>query len=172
MDFRDVISKRESVRNYDPQKQVPDDVIIRILEAGRIAPSAANRQPWEFWVIRSAETLAKVRECYPRPWFIDAPSVLAVVGYKAQAWTREADAYNSIETDLTIAMDHLILAATNEEVGTCWIANFNPEILRNALDLTNDQVVYAITPLGYPRENYSSPPKRPRKTYEQVVKML
>jgi len=169
MDFRDVIVKRESVRNYDPLKPVSDETLNRILEAGRIAPSAANRQPWEFWIIRSADMLNKVRAGYNRSWFADAPIILVVVGTRDNAWIREADKYNSVETDLTIAMDHMILAAANEGVGTCWIANFDPEILRAALNLTPGQVVFAITPLGYPRADYVSPPRRPRKTFDQVV---
>lgn len=169
MDFRDVIVKRESVRNYDPSKSVPVEILNRILEAGRIAPSAANRQPWEFWIIRSAEMLNKVRTGYNRSWFADAPLILVVVGNRDNSWVRDADKYNSLETDLTIAMDHMILAAANEGVGTCWIANFDPVILRSALNLTPGQVVFAITPLGYPRTDYVSPPRRPRKSLEHVV---
>ena len=63
----------------------------RILEAGRLAPSAANRQPWRFLVIESPAMLAKVRPCYTRPWFHDAPHILAVTGDRAKAWTRAAD---------------------------------------------------------------------------------
>jgi nitroreductase len=77
-------------------------VLERILEAGRFAPSAANRQPWRFLVISSPEALAKVRRCYARPWFIDAPLVLAVTGSVKDAWTRQVDGWNSLETDLAI----------------------------------------------------------------------
>lgn len=172
MDFRDVVFQRESVRSYDPMKMVSNEVLMKILEAGRVAPSAANRQPWEFWLITSDEILKKVKESYLRPWFHDAPCVLAVVGKKSEAWVREYDSYNSIETDLTIVMDHIILAATNEGVGTCWIAAFNPAILRKALDLTDDQLVFAITPLGYPKAEYISPQRRPRKQADQIIRFL
>jgi nitroreductase len=72
MEFNDVIHKRESVRNYDPSRPVDKDTLNRILEAGRLAPSAANYQPWEFWLISSPEMLEKVRPCYARQWLHDA----------------------------------------------------------------------------------------------------
>ena len=172
MDFADVIRRRESVRSYDPARPLDPAVLTRILSAGRIAPSAANRQPWSFLVVSSPEGLARVRQCYAKPWFQDAPHVLAVVGTAAAAWTRQKDGYNSLETDLTIAMDHLILAAENEGVGTCWIENYDPELLRSALGLAAEEKVFSITPLGYPRAGWERKTERPRKSLEEVVRYL
>ena len=168
MDFRDVICGRESVRSYDPTKPVDKLVLERILEAGRVAPSAANKQPWRFVVVSSRENLLKLKKCYPRPWFQDAPHVLVVVGKVGDAWTRQ-DGYNSIETDLTIAMDHMILAAENEGVGSCWIAAYDPSILRFALGLGADERVYTISPLGYPRSGYKRKIRKERKELSAVV---
>ena len=169
MDFLEVVRTRSSVRDYDPSRPVARPVLERILEAGRLAPSAANRQPWRFLVISSPEGLAKVRRCYAKPWFHDAPHVLAVVGSAKAAWTRQADGWNSLETDLTIAMDHLVLAAANEGVGTCWIANFKPDELRAALGLDDDQRVFAVTPLGYPRQGADAGRLKERKAFDEVV---
>ena len=171
MDFFDVIRGRESVRSYDPARPVARATIERILEAGRIAPSAANRQPWRFIVVSSREALARVRRCYDKPWFQDAPHVLAVAGKVGEAWTRQ-DGYNSIETDLTIAMDHMILAAENEGVGACWIAAFEPEVLRSALGLAPDERLYAITPLGYPRADWAKKGQKQRKALADIVRWL
>jgi nitroreductase len=146
-------------------------VLARILDAGRVAPSAANRQPWRFLVISSREVLTQVRRCYPKPWFQDAPHVLAVTGRTGEAWTRQ-DGWNSIETDLAIAMDHMILAAENEDVGTCWIASYDATILRNALSLTSDEKVYAITPLGYPKPGFAKKGQKQRKNLQEVVRYL
>jgi nitroreductase len=169
MEFRELVRGRSSVRGYDPLRPVPRPVLERILEAARLAPSAANRQPWRFLVASSPEALAKVRPCYARPWFQDAPHVLAVAGSVEAAWTRPADGWNSLETDLAIAMDHLVLAAANEGVGTCWIANFQPDVLRAALGLGPDLRVYAITPLGYPRQGADAGRPKERKAFDQVV---
>lgn len=172
MNVLEQIAHRESIRSYDPGRPVDEAVLARILEAGRLAPSAANRQPWAFIVARSPEALARVRPCYPRSWFRDAPQVLAVVGYRDQAWVRECDGYCALETDLAIAMDHLILAADHEGVATCWIANFDPPALRAALSLGSGQEVFAITPLGYPRPGFVRKTVKQRKAVEEIVRFL
>jgi len=172
MELYDVINSRESIRNYDPSRKVASNVLARILEAGRMAPSAVNLQPWQFWVIQSRETLEKVRPCYNRPWFQDAPQVLVVVGNINEAWVRKYDGYNSIETDLTIAMCHLILAATNEGVATCWIEAFEPNRLHEALGLKENERVFAITPFGYPREGFFKKNGKQRKSLDEIVRII
>lgn len=172
MNFLDLVRSRESIRNYDPARPVAREVLERILEAGRLAPSAANRQPWRFLVISSPEMLAKVRPCYSRSWFADAPQILVVTGDRGAAWTRMGDGYNAIETDLTIAMDHLILAATAEGVGTCWIAAFDPQVLRSALALKENETVFAITPLGYPKPDFQRKITKDRKPLTEVVLII
>ena len=172
MEFYELIRYRKSIRNYDPDKTVAEDVLHRILEAGRLAPSAANRQPWKFLLISSAEMLDKVRMCYKGEWFRQAPHILVVTGNRDDAWTRKYDGYNSIETDLTIAMDHLILAAANEGVGSCWIAAFDPLLLQEALGLKENDEVFAITPLGYPEDSYQSGHAKNRKAISEIVEYL
>jgi nitroreductase len=172
MDFFDLIQNRESIRNYDPSRPVPREILERILNAGRLAPTACNIQPFKFLVISSPAMLEKVRACYHREWFKEAPHILIVVGYKDQAWTRSHDGYNSIETDMTIAMDHLILAAENEGIGTCWIENYIPEVLRKALELKENEVVFSITPLGYQKAGFKKAGNKKRKTLDEVVRFL
>lgn len=172
MDFYKLINLRHSVRGYHHEKLVEKEKLLRILEAGRVAPSAANKQPWTFMVVTSENMLGAIHQSYERDWFKQAPVVLVVKGRKTDAWSRQHDGYNSLETDLTIAMDHLILAATNEGLGTCWIANFNPAILHSALFLKPDEVVYAITPVGYPTtEPLTALPKN-RKEISQIVEWV
>jgi nitroreductase len=171
MDFTRLINGRESIRSYDPTKPVEKAVLERILDAGRLAPSAANRQPWKFLLISSREMLTSVRRCYQKPWFIDAPHILVVAGRTGEAWSRQ-DGWNSIETDLAIAMDHLLLAAENEGVGTCWVANFDYTMLRSALSMTSEDRVYAVTPLGYPRPGFAKKGQKQRKSLTEVVRYL
>lgn len=169
MNFYELIVSRESVRSYDPARPVDQETLRRIVEAGRLAPSAANRQPFKIMVISSNDMLEKIRPSYNRPWFKDAPHILLIIGYKNQAWVREYDCYNALETDLTIAMDHMILAAAYEGVATCWIANFNPTILRDALSLNEKEQVYALTPLGYPKPGFEKKGNKQRKSFQDVV---
>jgi nitroreductase len=171
MDFWELVKTRHSVRSYDRNKPLSIELILKILEAGRLAPSAANRQPWEFIVVSSYDVIEKVRRCYNKDWFCNAPHILVVKGFKDKSWKRK-DGYDSIETDLAIAMSFIILAAANEGVGTCWIAAFDEEILRNSLNLAENEKVYAITPLGYPEESWKAPQTKDRKRLEEIVRFL
>ncbi len=172
MEFTDLIKTRESVRSYDPDRPVPVDILEKILEAGRLAPSAANRQPWKFIVISSPAMLQKVKACYDRDWFGDAPQVLAVAGLRDQAWSRRYDGYSSLETDAAIAMTHIILAAENEGAGTCWIAAFDPEKLRKALDTGPEEIIFGITPLGYPKPGFKKINIKQRKPLSEITRFL
>jgi nitroreductase len=171
MDFTRLITGRESARSFDPSRPVDRQVLERILDAGRLAPSAANHQPWRFLVVSSREALARVRAAYPKTWFQEAPHVLVVTGRTGDAWTRQ-DGWNSIETDLAVAMDHMVLAAENEGVGACWIAAFDLAVLRSALGLVSDEKVYAICPLGYPKPGFSKKGQKQRKALNDVVRYL
>ncbi len=171
MDFYELVKGRTSVRSYDPNKKVSEAVLMRILEAGRLAPSACNLQPWRFILVESETMLSAVKRTYDRNWIQNAPHILIVVGRKDQAWTRNYDGYNSIETDLAIAMDHMVLAAEYEDVATCWVGNFEPTLLREVLKLTDDEVVFDMTPLGYPEASYEKRPKK-RKALNEILTRL
>ena len=172
MEFFEVINSRTSIRDFDPTNPVKQDILMKILEAGRVAPSAANRQPWKFIIVSSETMLDKVRKCYHRPWFKDAPHILIVIGNKNDAWVRKDDGYNALETDLTIAMDHMILAAHSLGISTCWIAAFENSVLRTALNMKEDEIVYAITPLGYPHKEFKQVYEKVRKPLEDVIEFI
>jgi nitroreductase len=172
MEYTELISRRESIRNYDPDRQVPKDILDKILDAGRFAPSAANRQPWKFLVISSAPMLEKVRACYSRDWFKEAPHFIVVLGLADQAWIRKFDGYNSIETDVTIAMTHIILAAENEGVGTCWVAAYDPALLCEALKPGDNERIFGIIPLGYQKQGFQKAMTKNRKPLEDIVEFL
>lgn len=172
MEYTKLIHDRESVRNYDPGRPVPKEILERILDAGRIAPSACNYQPWKFLVISSPLMLEKVRASYNRPWFKEAPHILVILGLKNKAWNRSYDGYNSIETDIAIAMTHIILAAENEGVGACWVAAYNPAILKDAINPGENQQIFGITPIGYPKPGFQKNLLKIRKPLEEIVEYL
>jgi len=172
MEYTDLIRTRESVRNYDPKLPIPKEILEKILDAGRLSPSAHNNQPWKFLIISSSALLEKVSACYLRDWLKDAPLILVVLGLRNIAWIRDYDGYISVETDVAIAMTHIILAAENEGVGTCWIAAYNPFLLRQALNLDDNQVVFGITPLGYPKAGYKKTLLKRRKPLSDIVEFL
>lgn len=169
--LHDLVETRKSVRGYDASRPVAPEILERVLDAGRLAPSAKNLQPWKFLLVSSPGMLAKVRPCYERDWFHEAPHILVVTGDRAEAWVRPSDGWNSLETDLAIAMDHLILAAHAEGLATCWICAFDPAMLREALGLKPTEELFAITPLGYASPGDQTRPKT-RKPLDEVVRYL
>jgi nitroreductase len=166
MEFYDVINKRKSVRKYknDP---IPDDVLNRILDAGRIAPSAKNYQPWHFIVIRDPETKKKVAEACSNQFFIaDADAIICGCALEKIAWGRMGNYMAAWPHDLTIAMDHMILAAANEGLGTCWIGKFDEKTVKDVLQIPEEVRVVALTPVGYPAE---IPRDRGRMELKEIV---
>ena len=172
MEYTELIRSRESIRNYDPNRPVPNEILVKILEAGRLAPSACNYQPWKFLVISSSVMLEKVRVCYQRDWFKDAPHVLVILGLKDQAWKRSYDGYNSVETDVAIAMTHIILAAENEGVGACWVEAYNPALLKEAIKPGENQLIFGITTLGYTKPGFKKASEKNRKSLEEIVEFI
>ena len=165
MNFQELVRARYSVRAYDPTP-VDDDALARILEAVRLAPTAASRQAFRVILIRTKGQANELRRIYDRDWFVQAPLVLALCAVPSEGWVRAADGWSAAGVDATIAMTHLVLAASEEGLGTCWIAAFDPVAAREVLDLPDDLVPWAFTPLGHPADSPS--PKR-RKPLEKLV---
>jgi nitroreductase len=150
MDFFELIQKRYSVRAYRPDP-VEDEKLQRVLEAARLAPTAANRQPFQIIVIHTAGREAQLSRIYGREWFTQAPLLICAVGMSRHSWVR-ADNRRYLDVDVAIVMDHLILAAANLGLGTCWIAAFNAEAAREVLQLPDEVEPLIFTPLGYPAD--------------------
>ena len=161
MDFRDLIVSRHSVRAYRPDP-VPEPLLLEVLEAARLAPSACNRQPFRVVVIRTKGREADLLRVYPKDWFVQAPLVLAVCAVPGEAWTRSRhDGWSAAETDATIATDHMLLAAADRGLGACWVAAFDPIAAREVLGLPGDVVPVAFTPLGWPADTPGPKERRP-----------
>ena len=147
--FLDLAEKRRSVRAYKPD-EVPEELLQTVLEAGRLAPSACNKQPWRFIVVRSETVRRALGAAYAREWFWKAPLVIAVCILPKEAWTRSHDGKNYAMADGALAMDHLQLAAAELGLGTCWIAAFDPAAAREILGLPDGVEIVGMTPLGFP----------------------
>ena len=164
MEFSEVIQKRYSARKYRPDP-VGEDEIQELLEAVRLAPTAANRQPIKFIVIHTAGKEIELRKIYNAPWFVQAPIIICGCAVPSKAWVRR-DGKNYADVDVAIAMDHLILAATELGLGTCWIAAFDPVAARQVLGLPNDVEPIVFTPLGYADDE---PGAKGRKNLLEIV---
>jgi nitroreductase len=167
MEFQELIRRRYSVREYrsDP---VPDEALERILEAGRLAPTAANRQPFRIVVLHARGRQEALARVYPRPWFLQAPLVICVCGVPAEAWVRK-DGRSHLDVDAAIVMDHVILAATDEGLGTCWIANFDVEAARETFELRAGEVPLLLTTLGFAADR---PTPKERRSLDALVRRI
>jgi nitroreductase len=147
MDFIKLAQNRYSSRKYK-SSAVEDEKLALVLEAGRIAPSAANYQPWVFIVVRN-QNMEKIQAAYPREWFKSAPVYLVICANHAQSWKR-ADGKDHADIDVAIAADHMTLAATSIGLATCWVCNFDKQKTIDALNLPENLEPVIILSLGYP----------------------
>lgn len=166
MHFQELIEKRYSTRSYKKDK-VARNIAEQIIEAGRLAPSAANRQPWRFVVVDEQPLLGEVQKVYERKWFHEAPVVLIAYGNYKEAWQRSFDSKNHCDIDVAIAVEHMTLMATELGVGSCWICHFNPELLNETIPTEPNWKPIAILSLGYANDKVS--PKK-RKATEAIVR--
>ena len=164
MELKEVIKKRESIRDYE-DKPIPQDKLLRVLEAARLAPSGSNRQPWKFVVVKDRQTRQKLAQAAEGQTFVGkAPVVIAAVATMPELVMIYGVAEYPV--DLAIAVDHLTLAAVDEGLGTCWIGAFSQEKVRDILKIPKSCRTVALLPLGFPKQQ--GRPKV-RKSLDEIV---
>ena len=164
MELYEAIKKRYSVRSYQ-DKPIEQEKLDRIFEAVRQAPSASNRQPWKFILVRDAETRRKlVSICHDQAFVGEAAVVIAGVGLAPDRTM--ACEVPSDPVDLGIAMEHIALAAVAEGLGTCWIGSFKQDRIRDLLGIGAEAKVVDVMTLGYPA---GEPQHRDRKGLNEIV---
>lgn len=162
----DAIRTRRSVRKYR-STPVAESTLKEVLNAARLAPSADNAQPWKIVVVRDEQVKLKLAAaCNGQKFIAQAPLVLVACGLPDEAFQTVGGYMSSHVIDVSIAVDHLTLAAHALGLGTCWIAWFKEDKVREILGVPEDVRVIALTPLGYPDE---TPEKTPRKNLEELV---
>ncbi len=148
MDFIQLARQRYSSRLYKKQ-EVEKEKLFAILEAARIAPSATNKQPWLLYVLRKEDDLQKIKACYTREWFKEVPLVIVACADHSMSWKR-ADGKDHADVDVTIAVDHMTLAATSLGLATCWVCNFDKQKTIDTLNLPSHIEPIVMLPIGYP----------------------
>ncbi|MGQ9680455.1 MAG: nitroreductase family protein [Candidatus Bathyarchaeia archaeon] len=167
MEFYEVVRTRRSIRSFKPDP-IPDDVLKRVLEAARIAPSGSNRQPWRFILVNDRKLIDSVVDaCGHQRFLSEAPVLIVACGCDIKYDRGGYMGDLSMLVDVSIAVTHLILAARAEGLGTCWIGGFDNEELKRLLHIPKDWNVVAVTPLGFPKAPFSEPGAR--KPLEEVV---
>ncbi|GLC31623.1 nitroreductase family protein [Clostridium omnivorum] len=153
MEFLNLAKQRYSVRDYE-KREVEEEKLQRILEAGRIAPTGANRQPQRFIVVRSEEGLSKLKGSAN---VYGAPLAIIVCADHSATWKRSYDRKDIADIDASIVTDHMMLEATELGIGSVWICHFNPEKLRINFNIPENIEPVNILALGYPAGEAASP---------------
>jgi len=160
----EAIKQRRSIRDYE-DRPVPDEKLNRILEAGRLSPSARNSQDRKFIVIREEEQRRKLAQSAGHQRHVaKAPVLIAAVGTKPEY--HMPNGVPAYPVDLAIALDHMTLIAIEEGLGTCWIGGFSQEIARDVLNVPKRYIIAALLTLGFPK---TIPMAKPRRTFDDVV---
>lgn len=168
--FLDLCRERFSARLFTDEA-VSDDDLQYILESVRMAPSAVNRQPWRFVVVKSEEARQRLCRCYDREWFRTAP--IYVIGLKntKEAWVRGFDGKPHGDIDLSIATEHLCLAATERGLGTCWVCNYDPQLLAELFPQPEGWEAVVVVPVGHIAADCPQRPKQ-RKELEEITEII
>ncbi len=169
MTFLETVIARRSIRCYSSQKVEPEKLNY-LLECARLAPSAVNFQPWIFIVVTNPEGKEKLYECYPRDWFKTPPVYIIACGDTSQSWKRKFDGKDHCDIDVSIAIEHICLAAVEKGLGTCWVCNFDAALCKKYFNIPGHIHPVAIIPIGYPSDNEITMEKNPRKLLSEIIK--
>lgn len=148
MEYTDLIKKRRSIRRYKPEP-ISDQNLKTVLEAARLAPSSGNRQCWRYIVVTDQNIKTRLAEVGEK-WVSEAPVIIVACADPEASGHKPGIDYFLV--DIGISFEHLILAAANLGLGTCWIAAFDEVQVKEALGVPDEIRVVAYTPLGYPDE--------------------
>jgi nitroreductase len=161
-----VIKERKSVRRYKPGA-IPEEVLFRVLEAARHSPSGKNLQPWKFILVKDSSLKQRIAKASNGQYFMaEAPLIVVACGFPDDCYSHMGNYMKSWPVDVAIAMEHLILQAQEEGLGTCWIGAFEERDVKSILNIPDDVKVLALTPLGFPDV---VPVSRGRKKLEEII---
>ena len=170
MEFKEVIRNRFSCRKYSA-REIEQEKLDAVLEAGRLAPTAKNLQEQHIYVVQSEEALAKIDKVTPCRY--GAPTVLVVAFDKNNVFTYPGGKRDSGVEDASIVATHMILAAADEGLGSCWINYFEPEKMAEALGLPENEEVLMMLDLGYAADGVKpAPGHSARKPLSNTVSWL
>ena len=152
MELLELVKRRYSCRDYQPTC-VEQEKLDYIMECVRFAPSAVNKQPWMFRVVKNEADKAKLQECYNREWFATAPMYIICSILHDEEWVRSDGKHHG-------------LAATEQGLATCWVCNFDAELCKKSFDLGDNEEAAVLIPIGYAADE---PKEKKRKAIEEIV---
>lgn len=164
MNFLELVKNRYSCRDYQ-DRAVEQEKLNYVLECVRMAPSAVNRQPWNFYLVTDEAEQDKLRQCYGRDWFKTAPLYIIATIKHEEEWVR-ADGKHHGDIDIAIAVEHLCLAATEQGLATCWVCNFDAALCRSLFPFGENEEPAVLIPIGYAADE---PKEKKRKPMEEIL---
>jgi len=168
--FYDIILRRRSVRKFS-RKPIDSNIIKRLISILRRAPSAANRQPWFFYVISGSQK-EKFNEVFYKKDFSKAPLIIAGCAVEDDSWVRKTDNKKFAWVDVAIALTEMIIAATAEGLGTCWVASFDIEKAKSILGMPDKMEIVSLVVLGYPQKPLAVYHNKKRKKLKEITKFI
>ncbi|MEM0054050.1 MAG: nitroreductase family protein [Nitrososphaeria archaeon] len=179
MEFEAVIKNRRSVRLFE-EREVPDDILLKLVEHASLAPSPGNLQPWEFIIVKNKDLIEKivsttysgnVKTSYPQTWIKSASAIIVVCYIPRPVSARYGDEGRVPGLlGLGAAIENLLLSAVNMGLGACWVSGFRPDELSKVLGLPKGSEPISIIPIGYPKEIPEAPPKLPVDQVSTFIK--
>jgi len=164
--FLNLVKKRRSIRSYE-NTAVEKEKLEYILEAFRLAPSAKNLQPWKLVVVTDKAIMQElVPACRNQAFIVEAPIIIAVCVKEEEAYATMGGYLNSSPVDVGISFEHLMLAAAEQGLGSCWIGAFDEKAVGKVIGVPENVRVVALTPIGYPNDQGR---ERKRKSIEEIV---
>ena len=161
--------ERFSARKFTSEAVSQEDLDY-IMQCVQLAPSAVNRQPWLWLIVRSAEAKEKLQECYDREWFKTAPMYIVGMKNVNENWVRRYDEKPHGDIDVAIATEHLCLAATERGLGTCWVCNYDTEKMQQFFPREGYEAG-VIIPIGHIAEDCPHAEKK-RKDMSEIVEEI
>ena len=165
MNVMEAIKERRSIRNYS-DRPVEDEELNTILEAARLAPSAANRQEWRYVVVRDEATRQELMKAAKGQAFVGQAQVVIAACAETDNHVMSCGQM-CYPIDVAISVDHMTLAAMEAGLGTCWVGAFYEEEVKRILGIPDDIRVVELLSVGYPVD---IPPPRPRKAMSEIVR--
>ena len=163
MNLLELIKRRYSCRSYLPTS-VEQVKLDYIMECVRFAPSAVNKQPWRFRIVRDEADKEKLQECYNREWFKTAPMYVICSILHDEEWVRY-DGKHHGDIDIAIAVEHLCLTATEQGLATCWVCNFDAERCKQLFAIADNEEPAVLIPIGYAADESK---EKKRKEMEDI----
>ncbi|TDX52760.1 nitroreductase family protein [Orenia marismortui] len=166
-----VIKDRVSTRSY-LSKEVPEDLLLEVVNAGHLAVSAGNLQPWEFYIVNNKSKIEKLARLSKQSWVLEAPTVIVACAdphISAMKYGEKGEKIYVVQ-DTAAAVENILLAAEAYGLASCWVGGFDEIKVKELLDIKDDLIAMAMITIGYPKGKIKE--SRPQRALEDILTII